>query len=542
MSADLQAVPRLVTIWCPDWPVVAAAGQVPAGQTRSHRATHRVAVVRANRVLARSPAAAGSGVEIGQRRRDAQRCCPELILVDHDPARDAREFEPVVRSVAEMAPRLDVIEPGWITLAARGPSRYFGGDLALARQLAEMVGDLIDAPVGVGIADGRTASAVAARRAVRASSGTDGLSLSVIAAGGSAEFLAPLPVAWLRLLGDAEPELVDVLSRLGIHTLGDLAAVSGADVLARFGRAGAVAHRLATGVDERPPVAVDPAPERQVERVFEPPVEQVPPVVFVAKQLADQLAHTLAAQGRVCTRLLVVAETEHGERTERCWYRSGGLSAAAMVERVRWQLDGWVASPGGLSAGIVLIRLVPAELRGDDGTQVGLWGGRTQADLDAARAIARLVGLAGDESVRVPAWRGGRLPADRYQWVPASSADLEDPASRLTHDPGPWPGATPAPSPAVVTLEPVQIELLDDHGASLQVGGRGELSARPATMVLHGLERQVLAWAGPWPLEQVWWDPRRHRRVARLQVVTIDGAAHLVMAEQRRWWLCAVYG
>ena len=50
------------------------------------------------------------------------------MLVDEDRARDAREFEPVIRAVAELSPRLDVIEPGWITLDARGPSRYFGGE------------------------------------------------------------------------------------------------------------------------------------------------------------------------------------------------------------------------------------------------------------------------------------------------------------------------------------------------------------------------------------------------------------------------------
>nr|MBA3289205.1 DNA polymerase Y family protein [Acidimicrobiia bacterium] len=53
--------------------------------------------------------------------------------------------------------------------------------------------------------------------------------------------------------------------------------------------------------------------------------------------------------------------------------------------------------------------------------------------------------------------------------------------------------------------------------------------------------RRVTAWAGPWPLDERWWDPAQHRRVARLQVVTDDGAAHLVLAEQRRWWLAAAY-
>ena len=105
--------PRIVTVWFPDWPVTAAGfnPDTPA------------AVMSADRVVARTPAAATEGVVVGQRRRQAQRRCPNIELVDHDPDRAAREFEPIVRAVAELSPRFDVIEPGWISLAALGPSR-----------------------------------------------------------------------------------------------------------------------------------------------------------------------------------------------------------------------------------------------------------------------------------------------------------------------------------------------------------------------------------------------------------------------------------
>ena len=119
----------MVTVWCPDWPVTAAevAPDVPA------------IVLFANRIVARSPAAAAEGVAIGQRRRIAQQRCPDAVLLDHDPDRDARAFEPVVRAVSRFAPRLEVVEPGWLCLAARGPSRYFGGDERLAEQLVASV-------------------------------------------------------------------------------------------------------------------------------------------------------------------------------------------------------------------------------------------------------------------------------------------------------------------------------------------------------------------------------------------------------------------
>jgi protein ImuB len=51
----------------------------------------------------------------------------------------------------------------------------------------------------------------------------------------------------------------------------------------------------------------------------------------------------------------------------------------------------------------------------------------------------------------------------------------------------------------------------------------------------------VVAWAGPWPADERWWDPATHRRRARFQLLTDDGAAHLAVVEAGRWWLEAVY-
>jgi len=543
-------VMRMVTVWLPDWPVVAAGfdGNLPA------------AVMSANRVVARTAAAAAEGVVIGQRRRQAQRRCPEIELVDHDPARDAREFEPVVRAVAEVSPRLDVIEPGWVSLAARGPSKYFGGDAAVAEHLQHVVAEVgVVVRVGVGVADGRFSSSVAARLSVRRDSPV------VVEPEQSPAFCASLPIGWLQTLGESEPEMIDLFTRLGLRRLGDLAALDPADVLGRFGHPGVHAHRLAAGADVRPSSTTDPAPERRLDQVFNDPVAQASAVVFVAKQLADELGQSLSATGRVCTRLVVELETEHGERSERSWYRSAGLNAPAMVERVRWQLDAWVNLPRGseheITGGIALIRLTPDEVRADVGSQLGLWGGQSEADRQAARTIARLTSMTSDDAVTVPVWNGGRLPADRYRWVPASNVDLDGRARAVSSagtgsgPSGPWPGALPAPSPSTVFADPHPAEVLDDVGQPVQVSGRGVVSAPPAQFRLMsgdeasgwrpGRTHDITAWAGPWPIDERWWEPEGHRRLARFQVITEDPAGdqrgYLVVAEHRRWWVAALY-
>lgn len=530
----------MVVVSCPNWPVIVAG----------FRPGEPVAVVRANRVVACSPAAAAEGVTIGMRRRPAQARCPALRVVAHDPAGDARAFEPVARAVGELSPRLEISEPGALAFAARGPSRYFGGDAAMAERVGSVVVERVGAvvaamlPIGVGVADGRFAAAVAARQAARSADVATPGTL-VVAPGASAAFLAPRPIALLHEQAGLPTELVDVALRLGLSTLGALAALPAADVLARFGDVGALAHRIAGGGDERPPHGVAPPPEWSLQREFDEPAQQLDRVVFVAKQMATELVDLLAADGKVCVRLVVRAETEHGERCERVWHRPAGLTAAAIVERVRWQLDGWLGVGDGArdvpTGGVALLRFVPDELHADDGAQLGFWGGRTQADEWAARAIARVSALAGDHNVVVAVCKGGRLPHDAYSWAPASSSDLADPAGRLTPTVAPWPGQIPAPSPAIVYPDPLPADVRDAAGAPVRVSGRGVVSAAPASMAVGDRRpRAVTTWAGPWPMDEGWWRTD-HRRLARFQLLTADDQAYLVAVERSGWWVIGRY-
>ncbi len=532
MSVDGgRSSPRLAVVWCPDWPVV-AAGASPL---------EPVAVLHANRVMARTPAAATAGVRQGHRRREAQRICPSLRIIDHDPARDGREFEAAVRSVAQMVPRLETTEPGSLTFLTRGPSRYFGGENAMAQRVVQLVRETVPhVHVGIGIGDGRFTAGIAARQSAAQKSPAP-----VIVGAGDAPtraYLVPLPVSTLLEVAGVTAELVDLFHRLGLHRLGDLADLPGPDVLARFGPVGAFAHRIACGGDDRPPGTAAAPPELFVTQAFEDPVHMLDPLVFAAKQLAQQLHALLAADGRVCLRLAVVAETEYGERSEHLWYRPNGLSVAAIVERVRWQLDGWIQQPGGLSGGVVLMRFTPDQVCADDGSQLGFWGGRTEADEWAVRAVARVAGLVGEQQVFVPAWRGGRQPADAYAWVCIDSADVTEPTERLMITNVPWPGQLPAPSPATVMPDALPAEVFDSTGHVVRVNGRGALSATPETLSVQGRPREVItAWAGPWPLDERWWDSQQHRRMARFQFTTNKGTALLAVVEQQQWWVTAVY-
>jgi protein ImuB len=541
---------RTLVVCCRDWPVLALDPPVVGDP---------VAVVHANRVVSASPAARAEGVDVGQRRREAQGRCPGLVVVDHDADRDARAFEVVAAAVETFTPRIELSQPGVCALPTRGPSRYFGGDEVLVARVRDEVdaaladrtnpGGTSPGATSVGVADGPFAAGLAAEVAAGRPTST-----LVVAPGATPAFLAPLPVATLAAGlaragvpdGRSTDDLVDVLMRLGLRTLGDLAAVPAADVVARFGLEGQLAHRLARGLDERPPDTRIPPPHLQVEAALDPPATRVDTAAFVAKSLADDLHARLEHLGLACTRVAVRAETEHGESIERLWRHEGALSPAAIADRVRWQLDGWLnaAAASRPTSGITLLVLAPDEVTAASGRQLGFWGGEAESDERAARALARLAGLLGPDAVTVPEWRGGRSPSDQIVRVAAHAVDLSrhDIRPAVASRAAPWPGRVPSPSPATVHAEPLACEVVDRQGSVVSVDARGAASAAPARLSVRGGPWvDLTGWAGPWPTDERWWDPPAHRRRARFQVVDGDGRAHLLAVERGGWWVEATY-
>jgi protein ImuB len=568
---------RTLLVWCPDWPVIAAeiVDGVPASGP--------VVVLHGNRVLACSEAARADGVRRGLRRREAQSRCPQLIAVADDPGRDARAFEPVVAAVEEVAVGVEVIRPGACALSARGPARYFGGEEEAAERIVEQVAQVCVVECQVGIADGVFAAGLAARAG------------RIVPPGHTREFLAGVPVEALKSAlsgfsapsegpgagsGIARPELTDLLRRLGIKTLGDFAALPAADVLSRFGFDGVLAHRLAGGYDHRPLAVRTPPPDLDVTETYDEPLERVDVAAFAGRALAERLHERLAAYGLACTRLGIEAVTADGQELHRVWRHDGMLTAAAIAERVRWQLDGWLtgARRGALArptAGIVRLRLIPDGVLVHLGLQSGLWGDAGAERERAHRALSRIQGLLGPDAVVTAVPGGGRSADDQIRFVPWGDERVPDrPAAehaepipgsatvpvltgtlRLVTTPSdgepasvdgaaapPWPGRLPMPSPALVLTQPQPAVVVDAAGTPVGVSARLELTGEPAGLLLGtGPPAEIAGWAGPWPVNERWWAPAEARRRARFQICLADGRAFLLSLSGGHWAVEAIY-
>lgn len=528
---------RTTVVWAPDWPVVAA---LEATGTPLHQPA---AVLTGSRVHTVSALARREGVRRGMRRRQAQSVCPELVLLPADQDRDARLFEPLAVAVETVVPGIEVLRPGLLLLPAGGAARFHGTEDLLAERLVSAVAERTGHECQVGTADGLLAALVAARVEQR------------VPAGGSAAFLAPRPVDDLlaAAIQDERPVagLIDLLRRLGLRTLGDLAGLDGAEVHARFGAWGSWAWTLARGDDLRPPARRRPEADLEVDTALDPPAYRVDTATFVGRRLAEELHTLLTSHSVSCGRLRITAHTDAGEDLVRTWRTDtgglGGLTAARITDRIRWQLDGWLTT-GALSrpvdsdddqrdpVGIVRLTVTAEDVAPAGAEQGRLWGGSSGGDLRAHRALDRVQGLLGGDGVLTAVVQGGRDVRDQVHLRPWGAQN--EPARPPDR---PWPGRLPAPAPATVPEQPTPVEVIDGTGLPVSFDTRLTMSAAPVVVRTPTRDHRIVGWAGPWPLAEGWWRETGPRLRVHLQVTLADGRALLLAAHPDGWTCEAFY-
>lgn len=499
---------RVLAVWFPDWPTHAAGVMAVAQQHR----------IRACNFHAR-----GKGVRRGMRVREAQALFPGLTLAEWDEDRDAREFESVVQEMADVAPSVEVLRPGLVVADAGAAGRFYGGE-DKAVQLLTDAASLQGVDCMIGVADDITTAIIAARQG------------AVVAPGGSGDFLRtqPLGVLAAEEALDCDEETLDALAMLGIRSLGELAALPSAAVVTRFGRAGMHCQRIAQAREERKVAPALASADLRVSLTPEEPIMRVDEAAFLARTLASKLHEKLKSAGLVCQRLKVIAEAD--VRIERVWRTREALTEAATADRVRWQLDGWLSTQQ--IPGIATLTLEPVEVAVPDAGG-GLWGAADERAEQARRVVTRVQSLLGTDAVLQPRPAGGRGPVERVELIPYGE---DAPPGRV---PGPWPGALPSPLPARAASHPAaKLQLLDATDQPIHVTADAILSATPAWLARGRHRWEVTAWAGPWPVDEHWWDPEGARKYARLQVVAREGdsmRAFLIVWLAGQWRVEAVY-
>jgi len=195
---------------------------------------------REQRVGEVSLAAEAFGVRPGMPLGEALARCPQLALVPPDPAGVADAWERLIVRLESIGAAVEPERPGLACFEAQGLVRLHGGTLDHVLAAARTA---LRTPARLGAGPSRFCALAAATRA-RARRPQVVLGDERAAR----DYLAPLPVALLRGRA-ATAALPEPLGRLGIETLGELAALPRAAVADRFGEPGLLAWELAQGRD-----------------------------------------------------------------------------------------------------------------------------------------------------------------------------------------------------------------------------------------------------------------------------------------------------
>src|SRR3954467_5466895 len=174
------------------------------------------------------------GVRPGMRLGEALATCPQLVLVEQDPAEAEQAWEEILRSLEDSGFAVDPADVGCVYFETRGVERLYGGLEAALRRALAAVGTAWDPRAG---AAQRRFAALAAANVARPGQ------ILVVSDERTDEFLAPLPLGLVPL----EPRRQRELRELGVRGVGGLAGPPQGAGAERLGRGAPRAGSLGGG-------------------------------------------------------------------------------------------------------------------------------------------------------------------------------------------------------------------------------------------------------------------------------------------------------
>ncbi len=390
-----QALLRLRTDWQTE-PVVVLDGRAPEEWVCSlnRLAERRGAAAGMTRLEAESMntpqrhgpvvGGPGSGLRLLKRSAESETAARAVML------ECAAKFSPRIEEVGSGAGLNEASTPGAgagtacaFVLDIAGTERLFGPPAQLAERLKEEL-----AAAGF-----RAAVAVSANFDTARMKAASMRGVAVIAEGAEAEALAKLPIAALEL----DEEYAATFALWGIGTLGELAALPEADLVARMGPKAQRWRALGRGEAEHAfePIETVFALEEFCE--FETPVEQIDSLLFVGARMIDCLA-TRAAGRALALRSLTAEMGLEGGRTHCCAIRP----AVATIDR-KFLLKLLQLEIGAHPPQAAVVRLtLRAEAGAQSKVQLGLFAPQMPEPSRLDVTLARLRAMVGEERVGSP--------------------------------------------------------------------------------------------------------------------------------------------
>jgi protein ImuB len=294
---------------------------------------------------------------------------------------------------------------------------------------------------------------------------------------GTRELLASLPLQ----VADPSPEFAAILGQWGIRTLGQLTALTKADVTHRLGRAGLALWDRASGGDTRPLQIKSLPLDFSARFDSEHELETLEPLLFILRRLVDRLALELRNAHFSAQALDLTLALSDGTRHARSIRLPEPVNDAEILFRTLHTYLETLRTPATIKG--VGLHIVPERslVR-----QRGLFDGGLVDPHGFADTLAQVAGLVGSDRVGTPVSADTHRPDVFKLLAPATSLD-------------PLPAGFSHP-PRGLALRRYRPPL----PAKIELSGR-----EPAFVWTSGVHGAVAAVRGPWHASGEWWESAR---------------------------------
>lgn len=245
------------------------------------------------------------GVRAGQSIAEACAILAKLSVRSVTPDQVRAALGRVAEIALGFGPTVAIELPDTVWVDITGAAHLMGGEAALTTELASRVRD-VGHVTRVAVASGpRLSRAFACWSTDLASASSERASIVVAPERTVSEF-ERLPLAALPI----EPECAAWFLRLGVLTVGDLAALPRASATARLGKNAGLVLELCQGRDSEPLVAYEPPRVLVEETTWDDGVNGAQPLLFVLRGLASRMSARLAGRGEAAKSLRLVIDCD----------------------------------------------------------------------------------------------------------------------------------------------------------------------------------------------------------------------------------------
>lgn len=405
-----------------------------------------------------------AGVTRGTRVVDMRALCPELRVEYADIAGDRAALQRLMLWSRRWCPWTAVDGDAGLIMETTGSDHLMGGEALMLRDMEAAFSGLgLSSDLAVAPTHG-AAWALSRYGGVRETCAPDDLTAR----------MAPLTVRALRLT----PDCVQLLTRLGLKSIGELAAVPRLSLARRFQRAEMPANpllrldqmmgRLAEPID-----APDDPPRFAVQaRLAEPVLDPEPHLPDLAKELCRGLAEDGFGARRVALTLFRTDGEVVGAEVATARATRDADHIVRLFEGRLTRVD-----PG---FGFDLITLSASVAEDLTQVQTRLEGGDS-SEVEIARLTDRLVAKFGAKTLSAPRLHDSHIPERREVWQPAAA----EAAEMAAH-------ARPRPVRLFHPPEEIRVTYAVPEGP-------------PAQFIWRRITHRVVRFAGPERVAPEWW-------------------------------------